>query len=396
MPQNPRSLRTRVASLARREQVGGIGLVVGALGALAWANGWGGSYAGIWTHVAPWSRPLGLDLTARGWVNQALLLVFFAAIGLEVRRELTTGALRSFRLAVVPVVAALVGMAVPALLYTAVVAGGPGARGWGVPMATDVAFALGALALGASRASGGRARARARARVFLLSLAVTDDLASIAVLVALYRQGVEPAWIVAGVAALVLCILVWAARVPGRWGTGLRLALLVICWWSCLHAGVEAAVVGVALGIVGPRRALRQAPLADAGVGRWEEQLAPWVNLVVLPAFALANAGVRLEVATFSSAPALRVFLAVLLARVLGKPLGIVAGALLARRTFPDTRRQPLERRALLGVGAVAGIGFTVPLLIISATLPSGPLATAATCGLLASSIPAVLVGAAL
>lgn len=373
--------RQRWADATRGDRAGGLTMTVAAVAALLWAN-WPGvrSYHRVWTAVAPWSAPLGLGLTERDWVDQALLLVFFTVVGLEIRREFTVGELRSPRRAMVPIVAALVGMAVPALIYTAVLAGGAGASGWGIPMATDVAFALGALAL-----IGG---ATPRARVFLMTLAVADDIASIVILVAFYSRHTNFAWLAGGVAAVVAMAGVWASRRPWGWLRGL---LAAVAWWSLLHAGVEAAVVGVAIGGFGPRRR----PAGDTGpvgIRRAELRLQSVDNLVVLPLFALANIGVVLSGSVLLHGPGLRLLLAVAVARVIGKPAGIAGATLALRRRTRPPEPPRISRRVLVGTGTVASIGFTVPLLIIRTALPVGPLADGATTGLLAGSFVGVVI----
>jgi Na+/H+ antiporter NhaA len=351
---------------------------VAALVALAWANWPSSSYTSTWRAEAPWSSALGLSLTWQDWINQGLLLVFFTVIGLEIRREITAGELRSVRRAAAPVVAALAGMAAPALIFVAAVNGGPGAGAWGVPMATDVAFALGALALIGS-GSG-------RTRVFLMTLAVADDVASIVVLLVFYSHRTNLGWLVAGLGILAVVTVAWAGRWPV--GPGRVLAALA-AWWAMLHAGVEAAVVGVAVGTFGPHRTGpgRTPGWSRPGVRAWELRLEPAVNLVVLPLFALANVGVRLDGSTFTDGPARRVFLAVLAARLLGKPLGITGGTRLVGRVAPDASQPRIDRRQLLGLSTVASVGFTVSLLIVTEALPVGPLADAATTGLLSASV---------
>lgn len=360
------------------DRVAGAGLVAAALAALVWANWPHSSYPAVW-HTP--HHLLGLSL--RDWANQGALVVFFAVVGLEIRREVVAGELRTLRRAAVPVIAALAGMTAPALLYTAVVAGGPGAGAWGIPTATDVAFAVGALAL-VGKVPG-------RARMFLLTLAVADDLAAIVLLVAVYSTQIHVAWLVTGLAAVLALALVWWSRLPVG---PVRVALAALAWWSMLHAGVEASVVGAALGAWGPRRRPAGATAPSPHVRRWIQRLQPVVNGAILPAFALANIGVVLTGDLFAGAPAERIFVATVVARVLGKPLGILLGVAFARKVTGVADQPRLTQRVLTGTGAVAGIGFTVPLLIIGAALPAGAQATAATAGLLAGSILSIGAGA--
>lgn len=393
----PDGLGPRLLAAARHDQAAGVTLTLACGAALVWAN-WPstGSYAGAWQTLAPWSHPLGLDLSWRDWVNQGLMLGFFALVGLEIRREVIAGELRSWRRASVPVLAALGGMAVPALLFTAVVAGGGGAHGWGIPVATDVAFALGTLAL---FGGGGWPRAR----VFLMTLAVADDIFSVVLLVVFYPGPLDGAWLGGALAALAAMGALAGLRLGRRWPGWLQLALGAAAWWALLHAGVEAAVVGIAVGALAPRSSPAHGPAGHgghAGTRAWELRLTPFVNAAVLPAFALANSGLRFAGAGLGQPAALRVFVAVLVARVVGKPVGIYLTTRLVRPVALPRRPggappEHLDRRRLVGVGATASVGFTVPLLIVVAALPAGPLRSAAIAALLAGSVIGAGLGAA-
>ena len=372
----------------RDKRVAGVSMTLATVAALLWANLAAGSYRAFWTRSL--AVP-GLDLSAQEWVNQGLMVAFFVLVGVEIRREIAGGELRSWRKASAPVAAALGGMAVPAVIFAVVVHGGPGARGWGIPMATDVAFALGALALVSKGPS-------TRARVFLLTLAVADDIASIAILVAFYGRDLHPWSLVGAVGCLVVMVGVRASR---QGSTPWLLGLGALAWWALVHAGVEASVVGVGIGLLlapvggrvrskdrSPRRAERRR------VRSLEHRLEPWVNVVVLPVFALGNVGVKIAGSGLFSGAALNVFVAVLIARVVGKPLGIATTAWIVTRSGTRHDQLHLGRRERVGVGAIAAVGFTVPLLIVHAALPAGPLAAAATCALLAGSVLGAVTGA--
>jgi NhaA family Na+:H+ antiporter len=358
---------------ARDGRAPGITMTVATAAALVWANVAAGSYRDTWHHLL--SIP-GLRLAAQEWVNQGLMVAFFALVGLEIRREVSGGELRTWSRAAVPVGAALGGMAVPALVYAAVLHGNAGSRGWGIPMATDVAFALGALALVATGASR-------RLRVFLLTLAVADDIGSIAILVCFYSREVR-LWSLLGAGACLAAMV--GVRVSRTRARGLLVVLAALAWWALVHAGVEASVVGVAVGMLVP-------PTART-VRSWEHRLEPWVNVVVLPVFALANVGVTLAGSRLFSRGALGVFIAVLLARAVGKPIGIAGTAWALTRGGHRHDRIHLDARDRVGLGAFAAVGFTVPLLIVRAALPAGPLAAAATVGLLVGSGLGVIGGA--
>jgi NhaA family Na+:H+ antiporter len=360
------------------------------LAALAWANLSRDSYQRVWRTGIPWSGALGIDLSLQGLVNQGLLVGFFVLIGLEISREVAEGELRSLRRASVPVIAALAGMAVPAGIYWVVLRGSAAADGWAIPMATDVAFALGALGLvGAGRSS--------RLRVFLLTLAVADDIASVVVLVLFYSHGLDAAWLIVGLGGIAAMVALRACGIRWVWPL---LIFGALSWWGLARAGVEAAVVGVAIGLLAPAHPREQGQPATGSGGTGprllERRLEPWVNVAVLPAFALGNAGFSLAGSGLASRSALHVFTAVLVARVVGKPLGIAA-ATRAMSLMGWGRYDPgIPSRQLLGLGTVAGVGFTIPRLIVRTTFPDGPLANAAIAGLLAASVLSVLGGAVL
>jgi NhaA family Na+:H+ antiporter len=350
---------------------------------MVWANAASASYRHFWGSVPDLPGPLHLGFSLREWVEQGVMTGFFALVGLEIRREISAGELRSWRRASVPLVAALVGMAVPAGIYALIVRGSPGGRGWGIPMATDVAFAVGALAL-----VGGKRPPRLR--VFLMTLAVADDIASVVLLVVFYNVGLEAVWVSVGLAAIAAMAVV--ESLEPAWGRA-ELLLGCLAWWALAHGGVEAAVVGVAIGALAlpsrsPETGERRGPRV------WEERITPWVNLGVLPVFALADAGLRLAGIDFSSAATLTVFSAVVLARLIGKPLGITI-AVSALRRIPSGRYDArIAGRDVVGIGALAGMGFTVPVLIVHAALPAGPLADSAILGLLCATVFAAVGGA--
>ncbi|MDQ1441088.1 MAG: Na+:H+ antiporter, NhaA family [Acidimicrobiaceae bacterium] len=374
------AIARRVLGAGRGDRSGGIGLAAAAAIALVWAN-WPGSrsYDATWSAIAPWSHALGLKLSVRDWINDGLMVGFFTLVGLEIRRETSEGELRSGRRSASPILAAGAGMVLPALIYLAAVQGHPGAGGWGIPMATDVAFALGALALVAPRGSG-------RTRVFLMTLAVADDIGSVIVLVAFYSADVAWVPLVGGLGCLAAMGILHLRRLLPWWAC---VALGALSWWAFVNAGVEPAVVGVAVGLC-------LVPLPQGEHQRGERLLEPFVNLAILPLFALANVGLRLVGSGLGSGAALRVLVAVAVARLVGKPVAIAAATLAVTRLAGPGYDPRLDRRAVVGVGALASIGFTVPLLIIRAALPDGPLAAGATAGLLIATALGFATGAVL
>jgi NhaA family Na+:H+ antiporter len=391
------------------EASGGILLLAAALIALAWANSpWGDSYRSMW-HT-PLDIGVGrhtLDGDLRHWVNDGLMVVFFFVVGLEIKQELVRGELRDPRTAAMPALAALGGMVVPALVYLLVAAGSGRSRGWGVPMATDIAFAVGVVTLLGPRVP-------ASLKLFLLTLAVVDDIGAIVVIGLFYSSGVEPQFLAAAVA------LVGAIVVLKRAGV-VRLApylVLGAALWLVTHAsGVHATIAGVVLGLLTPAtnptaRSAATDLADDPTVPHPDEMgqsprptpppaerlihaLHPWSSFVIFPVFALANAGVVVRAGSFDAPGTTAVTVGVVLGLVVGKALGITGAAWLAARSglgrLPEGATWPM----MWGIAAVGGIGFTVSLFIAELAFEAGPLQEAAKLGVLAGSTVAAVVGGA-
>ena len=367
----------------REEAAGGIALMAAAAVALAWANSpWRAAYGALWdTRLAVQLGRFSLEADLRHWVNEGLMALFFLVVGLEIKRELVIGELRSWRSAALPVVAAAAGMALPAALYAAVNAGGPGAAGWGVPMATDIAFALGLLALLGPRVPPAL-------KVFLLTLAVVDDLGSILVVALFYSQGVHLAALAAAAGLLLLVAGLVRARV---WWPPVHVALGLALWLALWRAGVSPALAGVAMGLLTPARpATAAASLAE----RLAHDLHPLSAFLVVPLFALANAGVAVDRGALAGAGSGAVLAGILLGRVLGKPAGITAAVWLAVRLELAGAPGGASWRQVAGVATVAGIGFTVPLFVAGLAFPAGRFDPAVKLGLLLASVLAGAGGA--
>jgi Na+/H+ antiporter NhaA len=368
-------------------ETGGATVLLGAtIAALAWANSpWPDSYESVWTtalSIRLGDRALAMDL--RGWVNEGLMTFFFLVVGLEAKRELALGQLRERRQLAIPVSAALGGMLVPALIYLAFNAGGATAHGWGAAMSTDTAFALGVLALVASRGT--------RVRVRLLTIAVVDDLVALIVIAVVYTTNVNAAAL--AIAGALLVVLVALRRAPAEWRAR-AIPFVGAAIWVALHeGGVDPVVTGLVLGLVisayQPARAdleqvvqltrsFREQPrpefarAAQRGVAsaispneRLQYLLHPWTSYVIVPLFALANAGVRIDGPLLERAVRSPVTLGIFFGYVLGKPLGIAAGTVAAVRLLPGHLQRTLSWPTIGALGVVAGIGFTVSLLISS------------------------------
>ena len=338
--------------------------------ALAIANSpWAGALEGFWHHH------LGFDLNMHELVNDALMAVFFLSVGVELKREFVEGELSDLRIAMVPIAAAIGGMVVPAVLYLAFNGGTGEAHGWGIPMATDIAFALGVLALVARDVAPA-------VRVFLLTLAVVDDLGAIVVIALVYSESIDWLWLIG---ALAVVAGAWALHRRGLSVTCLHLALFALAWVCTYRSGVHATAAGVLVGLVAP---------VEAG-HRWEHALDIPLRWGVLPLFAFANAGVELSSEVLDSAASRNVALGILVGLVIGKPLGILGAAWVAVRTTRLTLPTGVQWRHVAGVGALGGIGFTVSLLVVDLALPGGSdTGSAARLAVVASTVLAAAVGA--
>ena len=368
----PDDTSSTLRRLLGSEVAGGVMLTLAGVAALVWANSpVQATYNQVWEHSARLgSGDFSGLTTVQGWVNGGIMTIFFLVVGLEIARERRAGDLADRRTAVVPVVGALGGMVGAAVVYVAVNHSPPGSRGWGIPMATDIAFALGALALLGRRIPGGL-------RLFLLTLAVADDIGSVVVLAAFYSSKLD-VWPLVG-AVLVVVLLVVARR---RW-TGVAWPYLaggVVLWALMAAAGVEPALAGVVVGLLIPSGmvALRPGPsgtpaLLHNPAERVESTLAPVSAFVVLPLFALANAGVTIESTMLAHPGATGVFVGIVLARLVGKMVGITLACLVVVRLGIGRLPGGLTWGHMAGGAAVAGIGFTVPLLLPSRPFAAGP-----------------------
>ena len=362
------------------EALGGIVLLFAAACALVWANSpWSDSYTDLWSS----DLTLGVGGAAitedlRHWVNDGLMTVFFFVVALEIKRELVTGELRDPRKASLPVLAAVGGMVVPALLYVALNANGGDLDGWAVPMATDLAFALGAVALFSSRLPGGL-------KLFLLTLAIVDDVGAIIVIAVFYSSGVDPAWLAGALGALATMLVMRALRVRHPLFYVLPGALV---WLCTLESGVHATMAGVALGLLAPTGEFHGRPVIDQ-LERW---LHPWSSFLIVPLFAIANAGVSLGGGAVADSFASRITLGIFAGLVVGKLVGIVGATSLALRFRVGRLPEGMDVRHVVGVGALGGIGFTVSLFVADLTFAGERLAETKI-GILAASAVAAALG---
>lgn len=376
-----------LTDVLRSESTGGVLLLIGAAIAIIWANSrWAASYEQL-QDVTVGPAALHLDLTLSTWAADGLLAIFFFVIGLELKREIVAGELRRPATAIVPVVAAVGGMVVPAAIYLAVNLTAPDGvpQGWAVPTATDIAFAVAVLAV------VGRGLPNAL-RAFLLTLAVVDDLLAIIVIAVFYSDDVSLAWLAASLAVVVL---VWALLRRGVTAPWLLIPLGVVAWVFMHTSGVHATIAGVLLGLAVPAVAARGSHGGESLAEHYEHLWRPISAGFAVPVFALLSAGVGVREGAFAAAFADPVAVAILLGLVLGKPLGIVGATALVSRSERVGLAPGLSWWDVVGVGAVAGIGFTVSLLV--AELAFGvdtPQDDHAKVAILTSSVIAALLGA--
>ncbi|MFF3630016.1 Na+/H+ antiporter NhaA [Streptomyces sp. NPDC002164] len=344
--------RNYLADALRTETVGGVILLVAAVAALIWANAFGSSYAAVSEfHFGPAS--LGLDLSVEHWAADGLLAIFFFVAGVELKRELVAGELRDPKAAALPVIAALCGMAVPAVVYTAeVLIGGGSTDGWAVPTATDIAFALAVLAvIGTSLPNALRA--------FLLTLAVVDDLFAILIIAVFFTEKINFMALIGAFVGLVVFYLLLRAKVRGWY---VYVPLAVVIWGLMYNSGIHATIAGVAMGLM--LRCTRQDGETHSPGERIEHLVRPLSAGVAVPLFALFSAGVSLSGGALANVFTRPETLGVVLGLVVGKAIGIFGGTWLATRFTKAELNKDLAWADVFAVASLAGIGFTVSLLI--------------------------------
>jgi Na+:H+ antiporter, NhaA family len=390
----------------RTEAAGGILLAASAVAALIWANSpWSKSYATLWdTQVSIGVGRHIVALSLRHWVNEGLITIFFFVVGLEIKREVVSGQLATRRAALLPIIAALGGMALPALIYLAI-AGETSARGWAIVVATDIPLALGVVAIAGDRVPPSQ-------RIFLLAVAIVDDIGSLLIIAAFYSTGVGWAWLLGA------CLLFGAAVVAKVLGVRqywVFVAVGCLMWWTLHEAGVSATLVGVAMGLLAPSTPRITAEFVDVeeladvssveaartttdiargsiSVVEWlEHVLHPWTSYAIIPLFALANTGIALTGELLREAFHSPVTWAIIVARVAGKPLGIVIASRSTIAAGIADRPAGSTTRQAVGVATSAGMGFTVALFIAELAFTDSTRRSNATIGII---VAAILAGA--
>lgn len=402
------------------EAASGMFLIAATVLALVWANSpWSESYHDFLDfHISiEFGSLLTLDESLEHWVNDGLMVIFFFVVGLEIKRELVSGELRGPRAAALPAMAAVGGMIVPALIFFAMNQGGPGADGWGIPMATDIAFAVGVVALLGNRVPSAM-------KVFLLTLAIVDDIGAIAVIAVFYTEDVSTPWLLASLGISFVVVLMRIARI---WYIPAYVLVGGFLWLAVFESGIHATIAGVVLGLITPARPLRDYsdvegadPAEDPHVGaaiagqasasvvrratfelrervsvaeRLQEVLHPFSSFLIIPVFALANAGIEISGDSISDAVRSDVTIGVIVGLVLGKLLGVSFFTWIAVKSGLSSLPRGATFVHVVGLAAIAGIGFTVSLFITNLAFDDAVVIEGAKLGILAASILAAIIG---
>ena len=408
---------------AKIEASGGLLLLASALIALILANSiFAEQYFAIWHSTFSINLgPLSLSMPVEAWINEGLMALFFLVVGLEIKREFLVGELSSAKKALLPVVAAVGGMMIPAIIYTAFNLGNPGASGWGIPMATDIAFTVGVLTLLGKRIP-------TPLKAFIVALAIVDDIGAVLVIALFYTTGVSVSSL--GAAVIILLALFFANRLKVR-STLVYAILGIFLWFAFLKSGVHATVAGVLLALLIPSKPdidmedfhsnaqgilnrldesdkktdvlsnrehqgsiLSMEVLtthAETPMQRMERFLHPWVTFMIVPLFALANAGIPLG--NFSTAVTSTVSMGVIFGLIAGKQIGITLFTWIAIKTNLSIMPRKVSWRQIYGVSWLAGIGFTMSIFITNLSLASPALAVQSKMGILLASLIGGIVG---
>ena len=373
-----------VARFLKTEEGGGFALLAGSIVALLWVNVFGiGGYESFWhTELTIGIGQASISEDLGHWVNDGLMTLFFFLISLEIKREVVHGELRRPRQAALPVIAATGGVAVPILIFLALTAGTSATSGWGIPMATDAAFAIAALALLGDRVGVG-------AKLFLVTIAVVDDVLAIAVIAIAYTSELSLPWLLAAIGLLAAIVAMRRLGIAAIWPYAI---VGVLVWIATFESGVHATIAGVALAFLTPARPVGGRRVIE----ELEERIHPLTSFVVLPVFALANAGVEIGGDALGEGDGARVALAVALGLVVGKLIGISAATMLAMRLRIAVLPEGVDVRSVIGIAALAGIGFTVSLFIAALAYDDPLLVESAKLGILAGSVVSAMIGVAL
>lgn len=403
------------------EAASGVLLIGATIIALVWANSpWSESYFDFLdTHITiQFGDVLTLDESIEHWINDALMAIFFFVVGLEIKRELVAGELRDPRAAALPAIGAIGGMVVPALFFVFFNAGGAGADGWGIPMATDIAFAVGVVALLGNKVPSAM-------KVFLLTLAIVDDIGAIAVIAIFYTDDLSVEWLLVAVGITMVVVLMRMARI---WYIPAYVFVGGFLWLAVFESGIHATIAGVVLGLITPAHPLRsysgdddddegdEDPHVGAAISgqasasvvrratfeirerlsvaeRLEDILHPFSSFLIIPIFALANAGIEISGDSIKDAASSDVTIGVIAGLVLGKLIGVSVFTWAAVKSGISSLPRGATMTHVVGLAAIAGIGFTVSLFITNLAFDDPAVIDEAKLGILAASILAAIIG---
>jgi NhaA family Na+:H+ antiporter len=400
-------------SFAKIEAAGGILLMASTIAALIWANSpWADSYFAIWdAHATIGFGKFSLTETRFEWINDGLMAIFFFLVGLEIKREVLIGELSSLRRAAFPLIAAVGGAILPALLYVAVAHDEQAIKGWAIPMATDIAFVLGVLALLGSRVP-------VTLKIFVTALAIADDLIAVLVIAMFYTEKIQLISLALGLAGIALS---FGANALGIRKPFIYAVIGTFVWYAVLKSGVHATVAGVLLAFTIPARTYidrdsfllqtgslldsfasaaagspeshsalhamhKKLEMVESPLHRIEHSLHPWVSFLIMPLFAFANAGVQIF-GNLAAAVRHPVSIGIVLGLVVGKPIGIWAFARMSAKFGVASAPSELSWGLLLGADSLCGIGFTMSLFIATLAFGEGELLSMAKIGILAASL---------
>ena len=326
--------------------------------------------------------PIYVELTVLKFINYVLMTIFFFVVGLEIKRELTSGHLSTLKKALMPFVGALGGMAVPALIYLAI-AGSTDARGWGVPVATDIALAVGLLAMVGSNAV-------ASLRAFLLALAVIDDIGAILIIAFVYSSSVTYSWLLAAFMSILLILLFQKVKIAS---TSIYIAVGIALWFALYKSGIHPTLAGVILGLLTPNLVKDRSGLEDETDGsvsiiEWlQAKLHPWSTFAIVPIFAFANTGVEISRDSIQAALDSPIAWGIFAGLVIGKPLGILAAIYAAKISKVGEIPEGARPLSILATGSAAGIGFTVAIFIANLAFKDPAIQDLAVVSVIAASI---------
>lgn len=383
LPPRGRQIQGMIQEFMRVEASGGIVLLAGAIIALIWVNTATHSYHEFWEYeLTVGFNGIEISEHLSGWVNDALMTIFFFVVGLEIKRELVVGELRDPRAAALPIVAAAGGMIAPAIIYARLNQGTDGLHGWGIPVATDIAFVVGVLALFGRRLPQGL-------RIFLLTLAIADDIGGIAIIAVFYTSDLSLLWLAGAVAGVGVA---YAMQRLGVWRIFPYVIVGIAVWYMTFESGVHATIAGVVLGLLTPARPYRRRHIMET----LEHRLLPWSSFVVVPIFALANAGVEITGPTLEEAFSETIAWGIVLGLVVGKTVGIFVATYAGLRLGAGRLPEGVHMAHVLGGAMLGGIGFTVALFIAELSFSDKPLLLEeAKLGVFAGSLLAGVLGSA-